>query len=652
MLTFLLFLTTYRSSIILFSKKYNINFSVGRVNSMDIGKITRDYQTYHNSSAVSKESGSKDRKTDLSVDTERTGDSYVSSDSGAENNAPVDEKELSILFYMKAAPDVAGECFAQQIVDMESVGSTDDINLVVQLDRKTDPTADKDLLIDNGKEGTRRYLLTENKEPDFAPMNAEKMIELAEQNPDSPHFHKFIADRYKQMGETEKMQEHMDKFNEAYKPLSEPEKLESKHEFGINCLLNADLSGFERNGLTEIKSEVLQEFPNAEPGKEADALKEFVEWGMENYPAKNHILVIGGHGLATLDCIGMTPAEMSEALTEGVKNANEKTGREDSIDSMVFNSCFMGNIEVVTELKDNADIILTDKSRCGPVVNYLWDDIITQTQDNINETGNFEVRQFANDFVDRFKTYYEKEAPESTEVPYDKYYFDSTSQGYLDLAAIDTKKIPDLLNSFNKLLKTCKEEGVDDNQLFKAVVKTNHFGRSCSIVQNMGDIRDLGGIIKNLHEDEDISEAVKEAAENVLEKLDDTTFNQYFLKGKPSFSYNSEVEDSSGLSIWAPNDSASWDQYSGYNYSNYYKNVPKFTKLSDWDNRLREAADNIPPDKRRETVAQQNVLRTAQREGVENIPEDTPEDIANELKEDLGKFYFKVQDLVNQPDFM
>jgi hypothetical protein len=617
---------------------------------MDIGKITRDYQTYHNSSAVSKESGSKDRKTDLSVDTERTGDSYVSSDSGAENNAPVDEKELSILFYMKAAPDVAGECFAQQIVDMESVGSTDDINLVVQLDRKTDPTADKDLLIENGWEGTRRYLLTENKDPVFEPMDTDKMLELAEQNPDNPHFHKMLADRYKHLGETEKMQEHMDIFNEAYEPMSELDKHKSKNELGIYRLFNADMDGFERNGLREIKSDVLEEFPNVEPGKEAESLQNFIEWGMKNYPAKNHVLVLGGHGYATLGCLGMTPADMNEALTEGIKNANEKTGRDDSVDSIVFNSCLMGNLETVTELKDNADIILSDKSKCGPVVNYVWDDIITQTQDNIDKTGTFEVKQFAKDFVDRFKTYYEKEAPELTEVPYDKHY-DSLYRGYLDLAAIDTKKIPDLLKSFNKLLKTCNDEGVDDNQLFKAVVRTDHFGRSCGIVQNMGDIRDFGGIIKNLLEDEDISEAVKEAAEDVIEKLDETTLDQYFIKGKPSFSYNSEVEDSSGLSIWAPNDSTSRDQYSGCNYTSYYENVPKFTELSDWDERLEEAADKIPAAKRRDAVKQQDILRFAQKNGVDNLPEDTPEDIAKEIREDFEKFYFKVQDMVSQTRF-
>jgi vacuolar-type H+-ATPase subunit E/Vma4 len=99
-------------------------------------------------------------------------------------------------------------------------------------------------------------------------------------------------------------------------------------------------------GVNEITSEVLERLPNVQDDEYQADLQNFVEWGVKNFPAENHVFVVCGHGGATRGAVELSPSEMREALTDGVKNANEQTGRDDSIDAIVFNTCLMGILKL------------------------------------------------------------------------------------------------------------------------------------------------------------------------------------------------------------------------------------------------------------------------------------------------------------------
>ncbi|CAN2044504.1 exported hypothetical protein [Candidatus Magnetomoraceae bacterium gMMP-1] len=114
-------------------------------------------------------------------------------------------------------------------------------------------------------------------------------------------------------------------------------------------------------------------------GREVDmadpqTLIDFVEWGMDNYPAEKYALILWNHGggwrdkLDSIDSISPSLKEVCYDDTTGwyealymneVKSAlaaiNEEKGR---VNLVGFDACLMGMIEVAYEIKDFADIMV------------------------------------------------------------------------------------------------------------------------------------------------------------------------------------------------------------------------------------------------------------------------------------------------------
>jgi hypothetical protein len=504
-------------------------------------------------------------------------DSYESS-----GNNPVKEKDLTVLFYKHGSGDRLGEYSGMQLIDLEGVGSTDNINLVAQYIRKEASHDREELIVDGGWEGAKRYFIKKDDSPEFEPITLERLLDVSKDYPDNAYFDYAISKKHRDAGDEEKAQEYFSKAVEIESQRNWDKKSYFKEyvdvveeEFCSAAIFQQHLYGFDRAGETAIKSEVLEELPEIIPGEEPAALQDFIEWGMENYPAENYVLVIGAHGYASKGVAYMSPSEMSNAVAEGVKNANEKTGRDDRINATVFNSCYMGSLEVVTEMMDNSDIIITSQNIVGHPMNFQWDSIIEKVQDNINEIGNFDVRQFAKDFIDYFRV------DENDEIA--KYY----PNGINDISAIDTGKIPELLESFNNLLKTCDENGVTDNQLFKAVADAAHFEEEQSedkprLHEESFNLKDFGSFLKNLQKDTDIPDSVRESAEKTLEKLEDTIINRYG---------DGKVEGTTGLTIWAVDNAVDYKRF--YDFE---ENVPTFVEKSGWNDRQKEASEKISED--------------------------------------------------------
>jgi tetratricopeptide (TPR) repeat protein len=559
----------------------------------------------------------KQSRTGKKKEPENTGDSVL---------LPVDEKELTILFYMKADPDNIGETLAQQIVDMERVGSTDDINVVAQLSRKPNPRIDPKTLIDGGWTGNRRYYVTRNDEPDFKLITLEKLLDTAEKYPDNPIFLEDLCRVYRNLGDHEKVQEYWDKAHEINKDMDFDERDKKgkeylsvvKREYGN--LLDEYLIGYERVGVKEISSGVIEESPNLKPGERPADLQDFIEWGMENFPAENYVLVMCGHGFASEGCLDMTPAEISKALSEGVKNTNEKTGRDDSIDATVLNSCFMGNLEFVTEVQDNTDIVIGSQEICYRPINFQWDNIISGIQENIDKTGSFEVRKFAEDFVDHFRI---PENDPMNNTPQDGPRRMRYNKGYTTLSAIDTSKVPDLLESFNNLLEICQSEGVSDSHLFKTAEATADFNPGPGIgllEQNPAHLRDLGGFLKNMQEAEESPDSVKEAAADVLAKLEEAVIDKHNTQRKP--------EEASGLHFWVPPNTTAVDAY----FMKYAKNVPEFFKATQWDEKLVKNYLKFPRELIEEAYEKTQLADIVNYFGIDNIPPDLPKEKLDGIK--------------------
>jgi hypothetical protein len=548
-----------------------------------------------NSSRATKQNDSGDSGDSGDSDNSENSDKRDDSDnsdnlSNSPNNHKTEKKDLTVLYYMQSSGDGLGEKMGEGIIDLERIGSTDDINIVAQYNRKEPQNVMEEHIIDGGWAGTRRYFITKDENPGFNPITLESLLEISEKVPDNPLFKEAIAQKYKEIGNEDKAEEFWEKAQQIKKTLTTDEANKGIEEyfsivesnFCDRFIFRDNLCGFDRAGEREIKSEILEELPEIKKGEEAAALQDFIEWGMESYPAENYILVLGGHGWASRGSLYMSPSEISEALTNGVENANSNTGAEDSIDALVFNSCFMGSLEVMSELKDNASVIISSQNKTGHRAFYQWDNILQKVQDDMDNNQSFDVKKFARDFVDYFKV-------EDGDKITSEFF-----KGYYDISAIDTNKIPELLKSFNNLLETCDNEGVSDKQLFKAIANTTTFKAelfedNTRIRNSDAHLKDLGGFLENLQEDADMPESVKKSAKKTLEVLAETLIRQQHNTNISDG--QGESENATGLTIWAPDNSVDYDGYPAYT-----DNVPNFASESLWPDRLKGAADNIPED--------------------------------------------------------
>jgi hypothetical protein len=576
------------------------------VTDSDFDEGTEDIESQDTNKQVksSKEKSVKEKQEDAgkTSDPDNSVNSDDSDSFSGSDTTPPDEKELSVLFYLRGDCNL-GEQMARFMVDLESFGSNDDINLVAQFNRRTDPRLGlpPEFVVDGDWEANRRYFITKNEDPEFDEVTVEKLLDLAAEHPGNPYFYEGIAQKYNLMGNKDKAEEYLKKYEEGLAGLSKDESKKLREEnlvaieknFGFYMFYTHHFfGGFERHGVTEITSEVLEEFPNVQNNEYKEDLQNFLEWGVKEFPAKNHILVVAGHGMGISGLIGVTPAKMREALADGVKNANDKTGRDDSIDAVIFQSCFMGNLEAATELIDNTKVYIGSEDISYGMTGYQWDNILANVQESIDETGHFDVKQFAYDYVEHFRV-------DDNDLFGKKY-----NKGFDSVSATDMDKLPELLESFNDLLETCEKEGMGDNQLFKAVVE----------FQDPDTSNDFGTFIKNLKDSDDVPAAVKESADEALEIYEETIINNFHNIKIPS-NHDLGINNKTGLTIWAPDNASAFYE----NYDDCKRFVPKFIELSNWDERLQQAADNIPEALRNETKSKIEAALSFKEEADVNI---------------------------------
>ncbi|MEG1415095.1 MAG: clostripain-related cysteine peptidase, partial [Clostridium sp.] len=84
-------------------------------------------------------------------------------------------------------------------------------------------------------------------------------------------------------------------------------------------------------------------------------LYDFISWGVENYPAKHYMVILGGHGISFIgnmtDLAGKTPYMMgTPEMCKVLLNASQDLNI--NIDFLVLDMCYMNSIEVIYELSN------------------------------------------------------------------------------------------------------------------------------------------------------------------------------------------------------------------------------------------------------------------------------------------------------------
>ena len=108
-----------------------------------------------------------------------------------------------------------------------------------------------------------------------------------------------------------------------------------------------------------IKSPIVQYFDEPAGGQKEykKRFREFLEWGVREYPARHYFVITWGHGKGwtTADERNLTTADLADVLDDTTKITLENTR---PIDIVAADSCLMQTIEVANEVSSSARYVI------------------------------------------------------------------------------------------------------------------------------------------------------------------------------------------------------------------------------------------------------------------------------------------------------
>lgn len=148
-------------------------------------------------------------------------------------------------------------------------------------------------------------------------------------------------------------------------------------------------TGVRRYYISEKNSTLISDLGNINMSH-PKALYNFIKWGIEKYPAKHYILILGGHGASFVgtmtDYSQSSPYIMGTAeMCKAINMINKVTGYK--IDILILDICYMNLVEIIYELgrnnKNTVENVIT-YIESGPVSGIPCDRLIETVEKNSN----------------------------------------------------------------------------------------------------------------------------------------------------------------------------------------------------------------------------------------------------------------------------
>jgi hypothetical protein len=349
-------------------------------------------------------------------------------------------------------------------------------------------------------------------------------------------------------------------------------------------------------------------------------LQDFVAWGMKNYPAKHYVVVLMGHGGAWTGALQMSPSDMGMALMAGAQDAGLEKGETETIDTLVFNSCYMGNLESLHQMQGSAKTILASEMSARSSVFHHWPAILSSLQEYLDKGKEFDAHEFSKEFVQLYR----KQGESLENEPLIR---KLSKESFKTLAAVDASKIEGVTVAWKKFLDDWERLGVTDDVIFRNIKNSKNypsFAYTPEMLFDYGTLRDLGDIVDNLQKDPDVPILLRQDARAVEAALEKAILaEQHTGEG---------MEGSSGLSIWAPTNAGDIALLS----RTYAKKVPDFDQDTEWGRKLTESCKNLEPKALAKFLATIKLM-VQSRQVIEALPESNPKRQELEQKVDLLK---------------
>jgi hypothetical protein len=178
-------------------------------------------------------------------------------------------------------------------------------------------------------------------------------------------------------------------------------------------------------------------------------LQDFLEWGLDNYPAEHYLIVMWDHGRGIFrssnsnsgifkgfneDLTSNSQEMKLWELKEVMQELKAKNGGK-SFDIIAFDQCWLGNVETAYELMDTVDYLIASSDE-EPDKGYNYERPLSVLVDNPDmEPSEFAI-QITNDYVEEYEN---------------KPSYDYMTQATIDLKELNRTFMP-LMNDFSKIL--------------------------------------------------------------------------------------------------------------------------------------------------------------------------------------------------------
>ncbi len=251
-----------------------------------------------------------------------------------------------------------------------------------------------------------------------------------------------------------------------------------------------------------------------------DTLRDFVTWGVENYPAQKHVLIFWNHGGGAISGFGydekynydtLLLAELKRGLDEAYKATNKK------LEIIGFDACLMASLETANMMAPYTKYLVAS-TELEPAMGWEYSSFLEQAS-----KGNIEGSDLGKAIADGFI----KDAQ------------DRSQDDFVTLSVINLKEIDKLTGFFEEFIGKASETIADlgtFNQISSSVGRSESYGGQ-SPGEGYSNMIDLGDLARNL------DSQYAEDKENIAEGVGNVVV--YQVKGKAK-------QDSSGISVYFP----------------------------------------------------------------------------------------------------
>lgn len=260
----------------------------------------------------------------------------------------------------------------------------------------------------------------------------------------------------------------------------------------------------------------------------ADTLTDFINYGVQSYPAEHYGLVLWNHGAGQIEGFGRDNQFAAASLPlESIKDAMEASAMKSSFDFVSLDACLMGNLELVSLLRDKTDYLIVSEE-LEPQNGYDYDWLRAIGKERKEPSASFG-----------------KAVGEAMISSYEESYADNDYK--LTLSLIDVDAYDAFHDTFHQVVESVLNHADEDlyRQLGQMRKELQGFGsRQEGMVSEIVDVMDLVEVIGTLQENQELC------------RLAEEQFRQ-MVPEKVTKGYQ---EEPCGLSIYLPSGANEWLQ--------------------------------------------------------------------------------------------